>query len=156
MIIGIISDIHGYLSEKACEALEGVDRILCAGDCENPQIIWRLESIAPTIAVMGNCDRRLYPTLQLNATVSPTFEGVKFFMTHRPEDIGTPAKDVQVVVHGHTHVPRDETRRGVRYINPGSPTLPRRHSDPSVAIMEVSNGEIERFEFVSLGKYPSF
>ena len=36
MIIGVVSDIHGRLSNKAYEALSGSDYILCAGDIENP------------------------------------------------------------------------------------------------------------------------
>lgn len=39
-------------------------------------------------------------------TATPRIGGVRFFMTHRPEDIGTVAEDVRVVVHGHTHIPR--------------------------------------------------
>lgn len=32
---------------------------------------------------------------------------------------------VDVLVHGDTHVPAVETMRGVRLVNPGSPTFPR-------------------------------
>ena len=35
MKIGIVSDLHGKLPGAAVEALQGVDRIICAGDVEH-------------------------------------------------------------------------------------------------------------------------
>ena len=54
MIIGVVSDIHGRLSNKAYEALSGSDYILCAGDIENRMVLTELETIAPAICVRGN------------------------------------------------------------------------------------------------------
>ena len=42
MIIGVVSDIHGRLSNKAYEALSGSDYILCAGDIENRMVLTEL------------------------------------------------------------------------------------------------------------------
>lgn len=150
MLIGLISDIHGPLSDSAREALEGVDRILCAGDVEMPQTVWELESIAPTTAVAGNCDRYANQVLHLPFTASPRLGGVRFYLVHRPQDIGTPADDVQVVVHGHTHIPRDETVGGVRYVNPGSASYPRGGSKRSCAVMEVEGGRVLDLRFIEL------
>ena len=42
------------------------------------------------------------------------------------------------VLHGHTHVPRDETdARGVRWLNPGCITRPNRGAPPSFAWLVV-------------------
>lgn len=150
MLIGLISDIHGYLSDSAKQALNGCDAILCAGDVEDQRILWELETIAPTTTVMGNCDR--YAGLQTNlpSFASPLLGGVRFYMVHRPTDVGTPASDVQVVVHGHTHIPKDVEKNGVRYVNPGSPTRPRGGSEPSVALMEVADGQMKSLKFVEV------
>ena len=150
MLIGLISDIHGELPEQVHQVFEGVDRILCAGDCEDPRVLWELESIAPTIAVLGNCDRYMAHMVKLHGSVSPKLGGVKFFMTHRPADIGVPAKDVQVVVFGHTHIPKDQMRQGVRYINPGSACFPRACHKPSVALMRIEDGQVRDVSFVEL------
>ena len=150
MRIGVISDIHGPLPESVFEALEGVDQILCAGDIEVPQTFWDLESIAPTIAVAGNCDIYVRQVLNLPAVASPRLDGVRFHMVHRPEDIKNLAEDVQMVVYGHTHIPRDEVFNGMRYLNPGSARLPRRGSVRSCAIMEVEDGSILDVQFVNL------
>lgn len=148
MILGVISDIHGLLPDKAREALAGCDAILCAGDTESIKTIWDLETIAPVTAIQGNCDR--YSGVQdLPALVSPKFAGVRFRMVHRPQDIGSVPDDVQVVVHGHTHVPRNQTIRGVLYINPGSTTYPRSGSDRSIARITVEDGAVLGVEFVS-------
>jgi len=151
MLIGLISDIHGPLPDYARNALVGVDHILCAGDVEMAQTVWDLEAIAPTITVAGNCDRSVAQVLRLPYAASPLLDGVRFYMVHRPQDIGTPSEDVQVVIHGHTHIPRDETIDGVRYINPGSACYPRGFHNRSCAIMEVENGTIIDVRFVDLG-----
>ena len=71
-------------------------------------------------------------------------------MTHRPEDIGTPAEDVQVVVHGHTHIPREERIGNVLYLNPGSPSKPRGGSRKSIARISIEVGKVSGVEFVAL------
>ena len=156
MIIGIVSDIHGRLSEEAYEALRGSDYILCAGDSESPLILSELESIAPTIAIRGNCDRRdLGPSVNFVASTltnvaSPLLGGVRFKMVHRPEDIGTLPDDVQVVVHGHTHIPRNQTIHGVLFLNPGSPTRPRGRSRKSVMRVVVLDAKVASVELIEL------
>ncbi|MBS5098644.1 MAG: metallophosphoesterase family protein, partial [Eggerthella sp.] len=42
MLVGVISDIHGHLSEQAYDALQPCDMILCAGDVERPTILMEL------------------------------------------------------------------------------------------------------------------
>ena len=149
MIVGIISDIHGHLADSAIKELESCDIILCAGDVERESVLMELDAIAPTIAVKGNCD---YPSISSNVpfTASPRIGGVRFFMVHRPEDIGTPAKDVQVVVHGHTHIPRNQIINGVRYLNPGSATRPRGGSKKSMARLTIEEGKVANIEFIEL------
>jgi predicted phosphodiesterase len=43
-----------------------------------------------------------------------------------------------VVLHGHTHVPRDERVAGVLFLNPGCVTRPNRGAAPSVGILEIA------------------
>lgn len=148
MLVGVISDIHGHLSEEAYKALEPCDMILCAGDVERPTILMEFDAIAPTVAVLGNCDTSLRG-MDIPFTASPRIGGVRFFMTHRPEDIGTVAEDVRVVVHGHTHIPREERIGEVLYLNPGSASKPRGGSKRGVARVTIANGEVANVEFVN-------
>ena len=149
IIVGVISDIHGVLSKNAAKELASCDVILCAGDVEREFILMELDAIAPTIAVKGNCD---YPSISSDVpfTVSPRIGGVRFFMVHRPEDIGTPADDVKVVIHGHTHIPRNQVLDGIRYLNPGSATRPRGGSKKSLARLTIEYGKVSKVEFIAL------
>ena len=81
MKVGLVSDLHRQLPTAVMEALQGVDRILCAGDIEVEPILWELQTIAPVTAVKGNNDYGI--DLPLSTTF--TLEGVRFFMVHRPQ-----------------------------------------------------------------------
>lgn len=148
MLVGVISDIHGHLSEQAYDALQPCDMILCAGDIERPTILMELDAIAPTVAVLGNCDSSLRG-MNIPFTATPRIGGVRFFMTHRPEDIGIVAEDVRVVVHGHTHIPREEHIKGVLYLNPGSASKPRGGSKRGIARLTIDAGKVACVEFVT-------
>nr|NLJ02326.1 metallophosphoesterase family protein [Bacillota bacterium] len=52
--IGVISDTHGLLRSQAKEILRSCDRIVHAGDIDNPAILAELDQIAPTTSVRGN------------------------------------------------------------------------------------------------------
>jgi putative phosphoesterase len=58
-------------------------------------------------------------------------------------------KRVDVLLHGHTHVPRNERRGNVLFLNPGCVTRPNRGSPPSVAWLEIADGKIN-WKLVSL------
>lgn len=143
MKIGIVSDLHRSLPGFVEQAFRGCERIICAGDAEDERILWQLQAIAPLVNVRGNND------WAIDAPFSATCDlgGLRFFIVHRSMDVGIPADDVQVVVCGHTHTPRDETIAGVRYLNPGSPTLPRR-SNPSCMVIDVADGILRSVEIV--------
>jgi len=50
------------------------------------------------------------------------------------------------VLHGHTHVPRDETdEEGVRWLNPGCIARPRRDTGPTFAWLEIEKGKPPRW-----------
>ena len=51
---------------------------------------------------------------------------------------------VDCVVYGHTHVPENETRGGVLFFNPGSPTDRRWAPHRSLGILEVSDQIVGR------------
>lgn len=146
MKIGIVSDLHRHVPESLHEALRGCERIICAGDVERESVLWELQTIAPITAVSGNNDW----SLDLPFSVTTTIGGVTFFIVHRPEDIGVPADNVDVIVHGHTHIPRDQTIGNVRYLNPGSTSRPRGGSAPSCMTALIANGKLLEVELVEL------
>ena len=80
-----------------------------------------LQAIGPrVIVVRGNCDSNFEWPL----VVDLVRDGLKFRLQHVPPD--RPPDDVDVLLHGHTHVPRNERRGRVLFLNPGCVTRPNR------------------------------
>jgi hypothetical protein len=119
--IGIISDTHGLLRPKALRALTGVDHIIHGGDIGDPGIIASLGGIAPVTAIRGNVDvddwSRDYPETETVRIAGRTVHVLHDLKTMRIDPV---ARCVDVVVSGHSHVPKIETIDGVLYVNPGS------------------------------------
>jgi uncharacterized protein len=140
MLIGVISDTHGLLRPEALQALEGVDRILHAGDVGSPDILSALARIAPVDAVRGNVDHGSWAdALSLDRIV--TLGGVRIYMTHIREDARP--EDADVVIFGHSHQPLIETVGSTLWFNPGS-AGPRRFRLPvTLGLLRIEDGEAE-------------
>ena len=139
MRVGVISDTHGLLRPEAERALEGVTQIVHAGDIGRPEVITGLHRIAPVIAIRGNIDTaewaKRYPD-----TTKVTLGGRSIYVLHDLHELKLDpvACGVDIVISGHSHKPRIETRQGVLYLNPGS-AGPRRFSLPiTLAILELT------------------
>ena len=143
MRVGIISDVHGELSEDIYRVFAGVDSIICAGDMGRPSVLWELEAIAPTYCCLGNNDWQDYGS-SVRKTVSGIVGGAPFAVTHYPQDAEALARsgEYKLVVHGHTHVPRDEVMGECRIINPGSASRPRKGSARQCLTVEVADGVV--------------
>ena len=130
MLIGVISDTHGLLRPEAEQCLAGVDHIIHAGDIGSPEIIPRLQSIAPTTAIRGNVDTQAW------AKAFPVWEAVtlagrSIYVLHDigELDLDPVAAGFAMVIFGHSHQPSVETKDGVVFLNPGS-AGPRRFRLP--------------------------
>ena len=78
-------------------------------------------------------------------------EGVSVYVLHdlKALDLKLEAAGFRAVISGHSHVPKQETRAGVLYFNPGS-AGPRRFKLPiSVGRIKLSEEKIEA-EIVAL------
>lgn len=147
--VGIISDTHGLLRPEVIDRLQGVDRILHAGDVVGIDVIETLQSISPVHAVRGNCDNGEW-SMQFPKTDYITIGPASIYLLHilYDIDIAPGAAGVNIIVSGHTHKPLVEEKGGVIYINPGS-CGPRRFSLPiSMAIMEIEGNQckVELFQ----------
>src|SRR6266567_2822486 len=113
------------------------DEIWHLGDICTETILDELRAIGPRVVlVRGNCDSNFEWPLVVDLVRS----GLKLRLQHVPPD--QPPNDVDVVLHGHTHVPRNEKRGQVLFLNPGCVTRPNRGSPPSVAWLEIMDGKI--------------
>jgi len=130
ILIGVISDTHGLLRPEAIEALRGSEHIIHAGDVGSPEILEKLSRIAPVIAVRGNIDKEAW-SRRIPETQVLEVGGVSIYVLHdlAQLDLKPKAAGFSVVVSGHSHVPKQDTRDGVLYFNPGS-AGPRRFKLP--------------------------
>ena len=112
--IGIISDTHGLLRPEAERRLAGVDQIVHGGDIGRPDVIAALRRIAPVTAIKGNVDTgdwaRKYADTGLVRLADRSIFVVHDLKTLRIDPV---ALGIDVVVSGHSHVPKIDTVGGV-------------------------------------------
>lgn len=149
MLLGVISDTHGYLPDTIHDAFRGVDKIVHAGDVGSYSVILELQSIAPVTGVLGNNDYDGFGGI-LTPLLSFTAGGVDFKVAHFQRKVGWPGEPGTVRICGHTHVPRLERENGSYLLNPGSTTYPRAGSNPSAAVVEVDGGKVLDIRFCDL------
>jgi putative phosphoesterase len=147
---GVISDTHGVLVPEALKILMGVDLIIHAGDIDTPAVLNELNRIAPVVAVQGNMDRGNWAS-HLCETEAIEIGECLLYVLHDVNrmDIDPYAAGMDAVVHGHTHQPSDEMQNGVRFLNPGSASNPRRNLPPSLMKLHIRGKDIHP-EFIHL------
>lgn len=136
--IGVISDTHGLVRPGAVKALQGVSRILHAGDIGKPDVLEALRVIAPVTAVRGNVDGGLWASA-LPETEVVEIGGMSLYLLHNIQelDLDPAAGGFRAVIYGHSHMPAVDERNGVLFLNPGS-AGPRRFRLPvSLALLRV-------------------
>jgi putative phosphoesterase len=150
ILIGVISDTHGLLRPEAIEVLRGSEHIIHAGDVGSPEILEMLSTIAPVIAVRGNVDKGAW-SRRLPETQVLELGGVSIYVLHdlAQFDLKPKAAGFSVVVSGHSHVPKQETRDGVLYFNPGSAGPLRFKLPVSIGRLVVEAGSV-RGELVQM------
>lgn len=153
--VGIISDTHGRLDQRAEKAFReaGLSAILHAGDVCSPHVLYDLEEIAPVTAAAGNCDYDGVPGWGLEAIARTKVYGVRFLVIHDFHALGPVPEDVDVVVCGHTHRPREEWHGRTLVINPGSASQRRAQSSRSVGILEIAEDGGLCYQLVMLDSF---
>ena len=143
MRIGLISDTHGLLRPQAMKQLAGTDHIIHAGDIGCPEVVEGLRRIAPITAIRGNIDAgewaKHYPDTELIV-----LGGRALYVLHNLKELklDPAASGFDVIISGHSHRPKIETKNGILYVNPGS-AGPRRFKLPiALAILALCDRAI--------------
>ncbi|MDD5448608.1 MAG: phosphodiesterase [Actinomycetota bacterium] len=174
MRVLLISDTHGDPTgwEKALSTIGNVNLVLHAGDVLyhgvfNPildtydprRLAELLNSFpVPLIHARGNCDSEV-DQMALQSHILSDFafasiEGIKILITHghrySREEILKMAGGgkIDVVLEGHTHIPKIENATGVTFVNPGSPSLPKQERPARTAGL-LEKGEIKIYDIDS-------
>src|SRR5262245_18223353 len=102
MRIAVFSDTHNRYPWSLPQRLAEADELWHLGDVCEPETLVEFEQLGPPLRlVRGNCDAHPWPlTLDLER------QGVRCHLIHIPPNRAPP--NAHLVLHGHTHVPRDE------------------------------------------------
>ena len=159
MKIFVMSDNHGRLDNirKAlqAEADTEFDLAFHLGDAEHTEdAIKTLFGDVPVDFVSGNMDM-YYSTYPVDVVVNKC--GHRILLTHGHEHRArsgvmymrdaAAARDADIVVYGHTHVPDIRAFGGMWFFNPGSISFPRQDDRRcSYGILTLERGEEPEFE----------
>ena len=142
--IGLISDTHGLVRPEALAALKGVELIVHAGDIGKPEVLNRLQAIAPLAAIKGNNDTapwaRHIPEI---LDVHVRDRTLRVIHNVRDSQSNLHAAGIDVVISGHSHKQSVENRDDVLFVNPGS-AGPRRFKLPvTVGLLLLQNTDVQ-------------
>ncbi len=152
----LLSDTHlptraKDLPAPVWAAVEAADVVLHAGDwCDAATVLALRGRTARLVGVAGNNDGADVRE-HLPGFAALTLEGVRFGLVHETGDRrgrerrcdAAYADAHDVLVFGHSHVPWDTTTpRGLRLLNPGSPTDRRRQPTGTWMELDVHDGEL--------------
>lgn len=141
MRIFVLADTHNRFPPALATLANGADEIWHLGDVCAENILDELRALGPpVIFVRGNCDSNSEWPL----VVDLARNDLRFRLQHIPPD--RPPDDCDVLLHGHTHVPRNQIIGGVRLLNPGCVTRPNRGAPASAAILEISPDKALRWQ----------
>jgi putative phosphoesterase len=136
--IFVLADTHNRLPEKVAALALGADEIWHLGDVCAEAILDELCALGPPVTVVrGNCDSNYEWPLVVDLERSR----LRFRLQHIPPE--QPPENIDVVLHGHTHVPRNERLGGVLFLNPGCVTRPNQGAAAGVAWLELQGGELK-------------
>lgn len=143
-LVGVISDTHGLIRPAVLSALEGVGLIVHAGDVGSPEVLEKLEMIAPVVAVRGNTDQRQWAENLPPAEIAE-MNDVILYVLHdlRQLDLDPAAAGFRAVISGHTHRPSVAERNGVLYLNPGSAGPKRLDLPVSLSLLHISGQSLD-------------
>lgn len=159
MKIGAISDSHNHLDNLRLAARklikeEKVEIIVHLGDdYDDAQAI---ESLGIELLRIPGVFSSYYQDPRISNRLVKEFSNWKLLLTHAPtthkndlstdkdpEDIIAKEK-INIVLYGHTHIPRIEEKNNVLWINPGHlKTWDKKGYPPSYALVELEESQVK-------------
>ncbi len=153
----VASDLHGsaYFTQKLTERIkeEKPEKVILLGDLlyhgprnDLPQgyapkeVIALLSDLTPTpLCVRGNCeaevDQMVLPFPVMDKFRALSWEGKNILCTHGHRELPD-MKGVDILLCGHTHIPKYQTVNTYVYLNCGSVSIPKENTPHSYMILE--------------------
>jgi hypothetical protein len=143
--IAVVADTHNRVPPALLDAIANADEIWHLGDVCAPSVLDVFKALGPPVRIVrGNCDS--FPDWPLTRRFE--LKGFRIHLEHIPPHTAPDGTDL--LFHGHTHIPRNEMVRGVRFLNPGCITRPNRGAPASFGWLQLSQGEPLEWQLVSL------
>ncbi|WP_136707326.1 metallophosphoesterase [Agromyces sp. H66] len=161
----LLSDTHiparaKRLPDQVWRAVDGADVVVHAGDWIDVATLDALEArAARLVGVWGNNDGAALRA-RLPEVARVELDGVRFGVVHetgpkagREARMDAVHEGVDVLVFGHSHIPWDTvTPRGIRLLNPGSPTDRRRQPVCTMMTAVADAGSLRDVELVPVSR----
>ena len=162
MLIGLLSDTHGFLDNKIFSYFDQCDEIWHAGDLGD-DVADKLERFKPLRAIHGNIDskemRVRYPE-----DLWFKLEGFLIWMTHiggSPPNYNPRVRKIlkeqvpDIFICGHSHIlkiSRDRQYNNMLYLNPGAAGNQGFHQMKTLIRLELRESQILQMEVIEIGK----
>jgi putative phosphoesterase len=145
MRIAVLADTHDKLPAHLLPLLADAQEIWHLGDVTDEACLRPLQALKRRLVVVrGNCDTNPgWPWV-----VNLEREGFMIQLVHVPPSEAPVGVDI--LLHGHTHVPRNERVGHARFMNPGTVGKPNKGGVPSFAWLELVKGRLPRWQVVPL------
>ncbi len=160
--IGLLSDTHSFIPDKALSFLSECDEIWHAGDIGNMETARKLEAVKPLRAVYGNIDgaelRAVYPLYQ-----NFLCEDVRVLMLHIGGYPGRYTKEaLQLIrayrptlfISGHSHILKvmNDPAFNLLHMNPGAAGNYGFHIVSTVLRFAIDGARISDLEILEMKK----
>ncbi|MEG1548588.1 MAG: metallophosphoesterase [Clostridia bacterium] len=150
MKIGVIADTHGdtLALRRALGSLKDAEAWIHLGDVVSDAALLRKQSGVAVYSVRGNCDfsasAELERIIELCGVRLFAVHGHSYHVDYDRSELSYRAQELGCIaaLYGHTHISLIENDGRTLMINPGSPSKPRHGRMPSIAVLEISNGDI--------------
>lgn len=162
MRIGLLSDTHGYIDDKAVSFFQDCEEIWHAGDIGLNSVLNALSPICPVKAVFGNIDDKL-TRLSCPEYLVMEREGLKILMIHIAGPFAKYYGNVRklilehkpgMLVCGHSHILKISYDQSfsLLYVNPGAYGIQGFHQVRTALRFEILNCAVKNMEIYEISR----
>jgi len=142
--IAVIADTHDRFPDSVAKAISGADEIWHLGDVCREATLELVRRLGPPVTVVkGNND--FFQPWPMEETL--VRHGISCRLIHIPPK-PTKLGSTDLLLHGHTHVPRDEVIGCVRVLNPGTIGKANKGFPPSYAWLTLAGEGVISWEIL--------
>jgi len=144
--LAVIADTHNRIPDTVARDNGSADEICHLGDVCRAETLELIRRLGPPVTVVkGNNDFfQPWPMEELLER-----HGVTCRLIHIPP-CPTKLGTTDLLLHGHTHVPRDEMINGVRILNPGSIGKANKGAPPCYAWLHLGTDHLVEWRIIGV------